>query len=253
MTAGYLSEVFTSYQGEGPLVGIRQFFVRLSICHMRCVYCDSPETWGRSDRWREELEPHSGRFEERENPASVTDVCAVARRHLSTRLRYHSLSITGGEPLLQSDFLRELLPALKEATELPAYLETSGTLPARLDLVAPWIDFFSLDIKPPSTPGVRADWDEIEACLRIAAESGREAFAKIVVMEQSPTEEEVSRACRILARAGRVGLVFTPVTPVNPACATPTGARLGRLRRAALAEGIEPIVVPQLHRIAGWH
>ena len=48
---GHLLEVFSSYQGEGPYAGVRQVFVRLSGCHLRCVYCDTPESWDRAKSW----------------------------------------------------------------------------------------------------------------------------------------------------------------------------------------------------------
>ena len=37
----YLSEIFSSIQGEGPYVGERHLFVRFSGCHRKCVFCDT--------------------------------------------------------------------------------------------------------------------------------------------------------------------------------------------------------------------
>src|SRR3989339_2270889 len=38
-----ISEVFSSYQGEGIFVGQPQVFIRFCGCNLRCGYCDTPE------------------------------------------------------------------------------------------------------------------------------------------------------------------------------------------------------------------
>jgi 7-carboxy-7-deazaguanine synthase len=239
---GNLLEIFSSYQGEGVQVGVRQVFVRLSICHLRCAYCDTPQSWTEAAAWREEIEPLSRRFETRPNPASVEQVARAVERHASGA---QSVSVTGGEPLVQVKFLEALLPRLP----LPVYLETSGTMGDRLARIAGRVDFFSLDFKPPSTPGVRLDWDDFEACVRIAA--GRPAQVKVVVMADSPLPEEVERAASIMRRLDpSMPLVFTPVTEVNEASRAASAERMAELH--ARAAGLDVHVIPQLHPLVGW-
>ena len=36
-----VSEIFLSYQGEGPYVGSHQLFVRFYGCNLKCVFCDT--------------------------------------------------------------------------------------------------------------------------------------------------------------------------------------------------------------------
>jgi organic radical activating enzyme len=230
--SGHLLEIFSSFQGEGPWAGLRQAFVRLSGCHLRCVYCDTPGSWERASTW-------TFRDERRPNPVS-------AREALDAVLSlgpHPSVSFTGGEPVLQAEFVRELALAAR-AAGMSTYLDTSGTLPERLAVCADAIDVFAFDVKLPSCEGVRADWDETRRCLELAR--GREAFVKIVVMEDS-RPDEVARACAIVPPDFAV--VLQLATPVNPRTAPPGGAALARLRAAA---GREVAVLPQLHVLAGW-
>jgi organic radical activating enzyme len=248
MIEGHLLEMFSSYQGEGPLAGVRQIFVRLSGCHLRCVYCDTPESWERSARWRIESAPGARAFEERSNPVRSEDVIETIR-DWQGQLPHHSVAFTGGEPLLQPEFVKSIAGGAR-SLGLKTYLDTSGTLAPSLELVADSIDIFALDLKLPSCPGVRLDWEDARRCLE--AVRGREAFVKIVVMEDSDPDE-VARAARLVRETDpAIRVVLQPVTPVSAATVEPSGRTLIAMRRRCLEEGVEPLVIPQLHKLAGW-
>src|SRR5437660_1181576 len=180
---GHLLEIFSSFQGEGPYAGLKQVFVRLSGCHLRCAYCDTPGSWERSATW-------TLNGETRRNPVSVEETLAAIRS-----LGPHPwVSFTGGEPVLQAEFVREVALGAR-ALGMKTYLDTSGTLADRLARCADAIDLFAFDVKLPSCPGVKMDWDDARRCLELAR--GREAFVKIVVM-QDTREDEVAQAARIV-------------------------------------------------------
>jgi len=229
---GHLLEVFSSWQGEGPYAGLKQVFVRLSGCHLRCVYCDTPESWERASAW-------TIRGETRKNPVTVAETLEAVRSFGP----HPSVSLTGGEPVIQAEFVREVALGVR-AMGMKTYLDTSGTLADRLAVCADAIDIFAFDIKLPSCPGVRADEDDVRRCLELAR--GREAFVKIVVMQDS-REDEVARAARLVPP--EMALILQLATPVNPSTVPPDGAAIARLRRAC---GRDVSVMPQLHVLAGW-
>lgn len=233
---GHLLEVFRSWQGEGPYAGARQVFVRLGGCHLRCHYCDTPDSWERSKTWSLE-------GVERPNPVEPGEIGDLLR-DWSARERFHSVSFTGGEPLLQPEFLREL--ALRaRGLGLPTYLDTSGTLADRLEKVADAIDIFALDYKLPSTPGVRFDEADVRRVLEIARGRG---FVKIVLTADSRVDE-VDQAARLIRD---LPVVLQLATPVNGTVRPPGGALLAQARGAVERHGLTAWVLPQFHVLAGW-
>ena len=229
---GHLLEMFSSYQGEGPYAGLKQIFVRLSGCHLRCVYCDTPHSWERSGSWT------LGGVT-RTNPVSVDETLDAVRSFGP----HPSVSITGGEPVLQAEFVRELALGIRKL-EMSTYLDTSGTLADRLAVCADAIDVFAFDVKLPSCPGVRVDADDVRRCLDLAR--GGDAFVKIVVLKDT-TPEDLEWAARVIP--ANLPVIFQLATPVNAKTAAPDGETLARLRRAF---GREVSVMPQLHVLAGW-
>jgi 7-carboxy-7-deazaguanine synthase len=229
---GHLLELFSSFQGEGPYAGLRQVFVRLSGCHLRCAYCDTPASWERSATW-------DFRGRTLANPVRVGELLDAVRE----LGRHPSVSFTGGEPLLQAEFVRDAALALR-SEGWRTYLDTSGQLAERLAVCVDAIDVFAFDLKLPSVPGVRADWEDSRRCLELAR--GRDAFVKIVV-DRRTEEAELARAAALVPP--EFPLILQLATPVDASTEPPDGRRLAELRRAA---GREVSVMPQLHVLAGW-
>src|SRR5580700_4802584 len=109
-----LVEIFSSIQGEGVLVGRRQVFVRTYGCNLRCTYCDSPETLkesGTPKECRVEKRAGSWEFHQAVNPVSSDQLTEIVSGYLVEP--HHSISITGGEPLLHAGFLVNWLPEVR--------------------------------------------------------------------------------------------------------------------------------------------
>ncbi|MAE71715.1 MAG: 7-carboxy-7-deazaguanine synthase QueE [Gemmatimonadetes bacterium] len=116
-------EVFASIQGETSRAGLPTFFIRTTGCNLRCAWCDTTEAFeGGEER-------------------SVEELVAKAR---SSGLE--NVTLTGGEPLLQSD-APKLVEQLLDAG-LDVQIETNGSLDiSPLDRRASRI----IDMKPPGS------------------------------------------------------------------------------------------------------
>ena len=171
-------EIFHSIQGEGRYAGVPQVFVRFFECNMHCVWCDTPGSIGDGKREYKE-------YSLKEALDAVNAVYGHA----------HSVSITGGEPLIQVEFLKKFCHALRQEGK-KVYLDTNGTLPEALSAVIKDIDIIAMDIKLPSSTGQRAFWAEHKEFLKIAHR--REVFIKAVV-SLNTKQEDVIKAAKLAA------------------------------------------------------
>lgn len=237
---GRLCEVFASIQGEGPYVGQRHTFVRFGGCNLECAYCDTAAARNPDPgACRIEQLPGCGVFEDIPNPVDSSRI-AVACRELGSK----TVALTGGEPLLQADFLSDLLRQLKHA-QFRTYLETNGTLPHELRIVVDNCDVVAMDIKLPSASGAETDWDVHGRFLGMASRS--KVFVKCVVARET-TEDEVRRAAEVVASVDvSIPLVLQPVSGSSPV----PGAELMALQSVALKKLEDVRVIPQCHRVLG--
>lgn len=207
---GWLSEVFSSIQGEGLFAGCRQLFVRMSGCNLQCSFCDVPISLKKADSFRIEETPGSFDFIHIPNPVSEADLIKIIHRFDS--YPHHSISFTGGEPLLQAEFLSLVFKKLKQEGNI-IYLETNGTLPDKLKIVLPYVDIIAMDIKIPSTANIEEHWMEHEDFLRLAKKHS--LFVKIV-LDKKEDSQELEQACRLISSVSKdIPLILQPLTKPN--------------------------------------
>ena len=70
-----INEIFSSIQGEGPVVGYKQLFIRFCGCNLNCAYCDTEFDIGKEYSPQELFKKISTEYD------------------LKT---FHSISLTGG-------------------------------------------------------------------------------------------------------------------------------------------------------------
>lgn len=182
-----INEIFESIQGEGKYLGANQIFVRFSNCNLHCKFCDT-------------------KFFEGKN----YDIEALMREILNFDLsKVHSISFTGGEPLMYVDFLNEFLnnfEILSKKFNIKIYLETNGTLFKNLQKIIDKIDIVSMDIKLKTATNEENKFDINDKFLKIA--SNVEIYVK-VVFDNKIEENEIENCCR-LAKKYNVPLYLQP-------------------------------------------
>jgi len=208
-----VNEIFHSVQGEGTRVGVRCVFIRLTGCHLRCTYCDTPYAFDEG------------------NWMTLDEILARVRAYGCP-----TVEVTGGEPLLQPD-VYPLMARLADEFET-VLLETSGTLSvAEVDPRVVRI----VDFKCPSSGEVeRNDWSNIDV-LRPTDE------VKLVI----GSREDYEWARDVVQKydlTSRCPVLISPVTtPAN--AAKPRGLDLEKLAEWILKDRLDVRLSLQLHKI----
>lgn len=218
------SQIFTSIQGEGILVGLPQVFVRFAQCNLKCRFCDT----------------------------SLSPRFFLTPIELTEKVRKYSsfdwVALTGGEPLLFTSFLQEFLPRIKRKT----YLETNGTLPGEFKKIVRLVNFISLDFKLPSATGLKDYFREHQEFLSLSQQ--KKGYVKIIVTPQT-NEEDFKKALRIMKEAkSSFPLVLQPATTSNHFFLKNSLKKLlsfYKLGKKFWPE-LEIRIIPQVHRLAGW-
>ena len=234
-----ITEIFSSIQGEGLFVGERQIFVRFAGCNLKCDYCDT----GKSHRVSEST------------PARQLLLGGSQRVIEKIKIlnpgKIHSVSLTGGEPLLYVGFLQGLLPQIKKLG-LKTYLETNGTLPEELKKVIKWIDYVAMDIKLPSA-GNPACWGAHREFLEVLYDSRMipgEYFVKIVLTSKTTAAEIKKATDTITSVSSGIPLVLQPVTPIRDVKKV-SPKNTFTFQDQAMDHLATVKVIPQMHKILG--
>ena len=131
---GYIHSSETFGTVDGP--GIR-YVLFMQGCPMRCLYCHNPDTW-------------------KMQGGKEIDVDTVIAEYNKNKMFYRGggITVTGGEPLLQIDFLVELFRRAKEEgihtcidTSGVTYSVASTEYRAKLDELMKHTDLVMLDVK----------------------------------------------------------------------------------------------------------
>ena len=182
---GYVHSIETFGSVDGP--GIR-YVLFMQGCPMRCLYCHNPDTWA------------IGRGRE------VTPDEIIAEYEKNKMFyRNGGITVTGGEPLLQVDFLIELF-SLAKARGIHTCLDTSGITYSdcntayreKLDRLMLYTDLLMLDIKhidPTKHREITSrDNAAILAFARYLAEKGIPVWIRHVIVRGYTDEPEHLRA-----------------------------------------------------------
>ena len=191
-------EIFSSFQGEGLLIGQRQIFVRFAGCNLNCNYCDTNDS--KSEK--------SGKLM---TPEMVTE---EINKILTPDCK--TISFTGGEPSLYPDFINEV----GKNFNLNIMLETNGTLPDNIDLIDK-LDIVSLDIKLPEH--FDGDFDEeiflneIKS-LNLLREKSINVYCKVVILPSTKIKsfkEVVEKLSENISSKSNLKIIIQPSSPLG--------------------------------------
>lgn len=199
------AEIFHTLQGEGVNVGIPAVFVRLSLCNLHCVWCDTDHTWnfiGTPWVHEKDILPDYRKHSKDQVIVEMTSaqVAAEVRKH-----GCNHVVLTGGEPLLQSEELLELISELRaDGKDWFFEMETNGTrLPGKELMSA--VSQFNVSPKLANS-GVAQDLRQKPEVIR-GLISGGKAWFKFVVREEADLAEVMQWVEKAEIPLGRVILM----------------------------------------------
>ena len=231
--AARITEIFSSLQGEGPYLGAKQIFIRFADCNLTCSYCDEGKT----------RRTNTGKS------YSVRQLAAVIARLDKRRGPHEAISFTGGEPLLQADFLQKLLPLLKKNGH-KIYLETNGTLARAYKRIARFVDVVAMDMKLPSMLGGQNHLNAHRDFLKEAVH--KNVFVKIVYGPTTRLSEILACARIIACVSPKVLLVLQPQSAAGQRQAKDLIERACDTFYPKLAAILKNVrVIGQMHKVWG--
>ena len=151
---------------DGP--GIRTV-IFLNGCMLRCLYCHNPETW------------HMG------NKNYTVDelVAKILRNKPYFKRNNGGVTFSGGEPLLQIDFLLDICKKLKEEG-IHIALDTAGVGIGKYEEILSLIDLVLFDIKYPNNEGYKKltgrDISESEKFIECLNRCGKPVWIRQVIV-----------------------------------------------------------------------
>lgn len=184
---GNIHSVESFGSADGP--GVR-YIVFLKGCAMRCKYCHNPDTW-------------AGQGEDWQTPEEVLN---KALRYKNYWKKNGGITVSGGEALLQIDFVTELFRLAKEKG-VNTCLDTSGNPFTRQEpffgkfrKLMEVTDLFMLDIKHMDPAGHRkltgCDNANILDMARFLSDSGKAMWIRHVLVPGITDDEEQMTSLR---------------------------------------------------------
>jgi organic radical activating enzyme len=248
-----VSEIFSAIQGEAALVGERQVFVRLTGCNIRCVYCDQPEALERRPGpCRVERTAGRRNWSDESSPLTI-DRVVDAVGLLWDQVPHHSISLTGGEPLLQGIRVERLARELA-ARGLPVMLETNGTLVPPMRKLAATVAYVSMDLKLRSVDGEKVAPTTQSTFLAAATAGGATTWVKVVVGPDTDVDEFDAGIAMVAAASdgsAPIEVFLQPLTAFGAATTAPSPELVLALHDRALRIHPRVRVVPQTHKAIG--
>ena len=163
---GYIDSIESFGLLDGP--GIRTV-VFLKGCQLRCLYCHNPEMWMMKG-----------------STISSDELVSKIKRNKPYFKRNHGgVTFSGGEPLLQKDFLIEVMTKLKQEN-IHIALDTAGVGIGDYDKILSLVDLVLFDVKYADKDGYQKltgyPIDESEKFIEALNKSGKPVWIRQVIV-----------------------------------------------------------------------
>lgn len=180
---GYVHSLQSLGTVDGP--GVRSV-VFLSGCPLRCIYCHNPDTWERQE-------------------SQLTDAKELSERLLRfySFIKNGGVTFSGGEPLLQAEFVTEVTELLHQGG-LHVAIDTCGApLTSASERLIEVADLFLLDIKMTTEEDYKrytgGSLASTMAFLDRLEEKGKDVWIRhVVVPGINDTEEDILRLASLI-------------------------------------------------------
>lgn len=231
-----LSEIFTSIEGEGILVGTKTLFIRMAGCHLGCIWCDTGYA----------LPFNSGK------EYTVDQVKDMISNELQPNT--YKANFTGGEPLLQHHAVAELAKFIK-GKGLKTYLESACFDSHRFEKVLPFMDICKIEFKMSDSKAVDSDHHDRllfneRQCLDLSIECSKITYIKVVVAASSSIGEFRKLLQDVFTRIETRDLAGFIIQP-SSAMEEPSLEKLLNFYDAAYPLYHNVRIIPQLHKLIG--
>jgi len=151
MVKGSIEKIESFGLVDGP--GIRSV-IFLSGCMLRCKYCHNPEMWHK-----------------KENNMTTAELWLKIKRFKAYYGKKGGVTFSGGEPLLQPEFLIEMGKILKQ-NNVNVALDTAGVGVGQYEEILKYVDLIIFDVKQISIDGYKdltgVDMEESLKFLEVA-------------------------------------------------------------------------------------
>ncbi|MBW9173716.1 pyruvate formate-lyase-activating protein [Clostridium estertheticum] len=184
MVKGKIHSIETMGLVDGPGIRVVVFF---QGCKLRCAYCHNPDTWqlsGGTEMTPEAIIEKIVRFKPYFNRSGG------------------GVTFSGGDPLLQSEFLLECLKLCKQ-NGIHTALDTAGFGDGNYDEILKYTDLVLLDIKQTTGKGYVALTGKDTTDVNIFLESLRKSKSRVwvrhvVVPGITDSEEHITKLAKII-------------------------------------------------------
>ncbi|MCB2353455.1 pyruvate formate-lyase-activating protein [Clostridium estertheticum] len=184
MVKGKIHSIETMGLVDGPGIRVVVFF---QGCKLRCAYCHNPDTW-----------QLSGGTEM--TPESIIEKIVRFKPYFNRS--GGGVTFSGGDPLLQSEFLLECLKLCKQ-NGIHTALDTAGFGDGNYDEILKYTDLVLLDIKQTTGKGYVALTGKDTTDVNIFLESLRKSKSRVwvrhvVVPGITDSEEHITKLAKII-------------------------------------------------------